>query len=203
MTGMVGILLHEERNKKEGIVILNDFQGFPIGNYTEATFLHNQASSAEQIFIRDALTWDVLDWLHSVTPLPIIVKGILTAEDARLAVERGVAGIIVSNHGGRRLDAALPSLEALPEVVEAVAGKCEVYLDGGIRRGTDVLKALALGAQAVLVGRPILWELAVDGQEDVQRVLEILRREVECAMALAGCPTVESINRSLIRPVRT
>ncbi|GAC1379972.1 MAG: alpha-hydroxy acid oxidase [Ktedonobacteraceae bacterium] len=149
--------------------------------------------------IPTVLTWDTLDWLHSITTLPIIVKGILTAEDARLAVERGVAGIIVSNHGGRQLDTAITSIEALPEVVEAVGGRCEVYIDGGIRRGTDVIKALALGARAVLVGRPILWGLTVNGAEGVSRVLEILRAELELAMVLSGRPTLESIDRSLVK----
>jgi isopentenyl diphosphate isomerase/L-lactate dehydrogenase-like FMN-dependent dehydrogenase len=137
--------------------------------------------------------------LRSLTSLPFLLKGILTAEDAELAVQRGVDGIIVSNHGGRQLDGAIAGIEALPEVVEAVAGRCEVYMDGGIRRGTDVLKALALGAKAVLVGRPILWGLAANGTEGVRHVLEILRRELELDMALAGCPTVASINRSLVR----
>jgi len=145
------------------------------------------------------VTWETLDWLQAITSLPILVKGILTAEDAHLAVERGVAGIIVSNHGGRQLDGAVTSIEALPEIVEAVAGRCEVYLDGGIRRGTDVLKALALGARAVLVGRPAIWGLAVNGAEGVRHVLEILRNELELDMALCGCTTLASINRSLVK----
>ncbi len=122
-----------------------------------------------------------------------------TAEDALLALEHGVSGIIVSNHGGRQLDGAVTSIEALPEIVDAVAGRCEVYLDGGIRRGTDILKALALGARAVLVGRPVLWGLAVDGANGVQQVLSILHTELERAMKLAGCPTIASINRSLVK----
>ena len=108
------------------------------------------------------LTWDVLSWLRQQTSLPIILKGILAAEDAKLAIAHKVAGIIVSNHGGRQLDSVLPTIEVLPEVVAAAAGRCEIYLDGGIRRGTDILKALALGARAVLLGRPILWGLAVE-----------------------------------------
>ncbi|HLJ81199.1 MAG TPA: alpha-hydroxy acid oxidase [Ktedonobacterales bacterium] len=145
------------------------------------------------------LTWEALDWLRSVTSLPVIVKGILTGEDAALAVEHGAAAIIVSNHGGRQLDGALAGIEALPEVVETVRGRCEVYVDGGIRRGTDVLKALALGARGVLVGRPILWGLAVSGSAGVRHVLEILHSELELAMALAGRPTLASIDRSLVR----
>ena len=145
------------------------------------------------------LTWDSLDWLRTITSLPILVKGILTAEDAQIALDRGVSGIIVSNHGGRQLDTALTGIEALPEIVEAVAGRCEVYVDGGIRRGTDVLKALALGARAVLVGRPIIWGLAVNGAEGVRHVLELLRAEFELAMALSGRPTLERIDRSLVK----
>lgn len=145
------------------------------------------------------MTWESLAWLRSLTSLPIILKGILTAEDAVLAVEHGIEGIVVSNHGGRQLDSVAASIDALPEVVEAVEGRCEVYLDGGIRRGTDILKALALGARAVLVGRPILWGLAVNGAEGVRHVLELLRAELELAMMLAGCPTLHSINHSLVR----
>jgi 4-hydroxymandelate oxidase len=145
-----------------------------------------------------SLTWDALAWLRSITHLPVLVKGVLTAEDARLAVEHGAAGIVVSNHGGRQLDGVLASVEALPEVVAAVQGRCEVYMDGGVRRGTDVLKALALGARGVFVGRPILWGLAVNGAEGVQRVLTLLRDELELAMALAGRPTIASIDRSLV-----
>lgn len=145
------------------------------------------------------LTWDSLDWLRGITSLPLLLKGVLTAEDAVMAVERGVQGIIVSNHGGRQLDTAITSIEALPEIVEAVAGRCEVYVDGGIRRGTDILKALALGARAVLVGRPVLWGLAVNGAQGVQQVLEILRAELELAMILSGRPTLASIDRSLVK----
>ncbi len=151
------------------------------------------------LFLPCTPTWDTLDWLKTVTSLPILVKGILTAEDALLALERGAAGIIVSNHGGRQLDSALASIEALPEIVEAVSGRCEVYLDGGIRRGTDILKALALGARAVLLGRPTLWGLAVNGYEGVQHVLEIMRAELEQAMVLSGHFSLETINRSLIK----
>jgi len=146
-----------------------------------------------------ALNWDILAWIRTITSLPIILKGILTAEDAKLAIEHDVAGIIVSNHGGRRLDGSVATIEALPEIIDAVAGRCEVYLDGGIRRGTDVLKALALGAQAVLVGRPVLWGLAVKGAEGVHHVLELLRSELELAMILAGQSNLASIDRSLAK----
>lgn len=156
---------------------------------------------ADQADARDTapFTWEDLAWLRSLSPLPIILKGILTAEDALLAIKHGVEGIIVSNHGGRQLDSVPASIEALPEIVEVVQQRCEIYMDGGIRRGTDVLKALALGARAVLIGRPILWGLAVQGKEGAQHVLEILRAELELAMALAGRPAITSIDRSLIQ----
>jgi isopentenyl diphosphate isomerase/L-lactate dehydrogenase-like FMN-dependent dehydrogenase len=154
---------------------------------------------AEEALDDVCVTWDALAWLRTLTDLPIVLKGLLTAEDAELAVQHGMDGIIVSNHGGRQLDGVAASIEALPEIVEAVAGRCEVYLDGGIRRGTDVLKALALGARAVLVGRPILWGLAVNGAQGVAHVLELLRAELELAMALAGRPTIASIDRSLVK----
>lgn len=146
-----------------------------------------------------SVTWDDLAWLRSLTSLPILLKGILTAEDALLALEHGMDGVIVSNHGGRQLDSAIPTIEALPEIVEAVAGRCEVYLDGGIRRGTDVLKALALGARAVLIGRPVLWGLAAKGAEGVYEVLDLLREEFDLAMRLAGCPSLADIKRSLVK----
>jgi isopentenyl diphosphate isomerase/L-lactate dehydrogenase-like FMN-dependent dehydrogenase len=145
------------------------------------------------------ITWRDLEWLRSVSSLPLIVKGILTSEDARLACEHGVDGLVVSNHGGRQLDAAPASLDALPEVVDAVSGRCLVLMDGGVRRGTDVVTALALGARAVLVGRPVLWALAVGGEEGVQRVLELLRAEVELALRLLGCATPEAVTPAHVR----
>ncbi|HTI15795.1 MAG TPA: alpha-hydroxy acid oxidase [Dictyobacter sp.] len=144
-------------------------------------------------------TWETVDWLHSLTNLPILLKGILTAEDALLALEHGAAGIIVSNHGGRQLDGAVTGLEALTEIAPAVAGRCPLIVDGGIRRGTDILKSLALGANAVLLGRPTFWGLAVNGAEGVQHILSILHNELKMAMALAGRPTIESLDRSLLK----
>jgi isopentenyl diphosphate isomerase/L-lactate dehydrogenase-like FMN-dependent dehydrogenase len=145
------------------------------------------------------MTWHYIDWLHSVSDLPVILKGILTAEDARLAVERGAQAIVVSNHGARQLDSVLASIEALPDVVDAVGGRIPVLMDGGIRRGTDILKALALGARAILIGRPYVWGLAAFGQAGVQRVVEMLRAELVVSMGLAGKPTAASIDRSLVR----
>ena len=142
------------------------------------------------------LTWQDLEWLRTLTSLPVLVKGILTAEDAELACEAGVEGIVVSNHGGRQLDGVAASVDALPEVVDAVGGRAVVLMDGGIRRGTDVVKALALGAHAVLAGRAALYGLAVDGPAGVQRVLELLRDEVELALALCGCPSPADVTRA-------
>jgi isopentenyl diphosphate isomerase/L-lactate dehydrogenase-like FMN-dependent dehydrogenase len=139
------------------------------------------------------ITWRDLEWLASVSELPIVVKGILTAEDARLACQHGVAGVVVSNHGGRQLDGVAATLDALPEVVETCAGEIAVLLDGGVRRGSDVVKAIALGARAVLVGRAVLWGLAVGGEAGVRRVLELLQAEVELALTLLGCPSPEAI----------
>jgi 4-hydroxymandelate oxidase len=146
-----------------------------------------------------SITWHDFEWFRSITKLPIVLKGILTAEDARLAVEHGASAIIVSNHGGRQLDGVLSGIAALPEVVETVDGRIEVLVDGGIRRGTDVLKALALGARAVLVGRPYMFALAVEGEAGVQRMLEILRQELVTAMALTGRPTIADIDPSVVR----
>lgn len=146
-----------------------------------------------------SLTWDVISWLRSVTALPILVKGVLTPEDARLAVDHGVDAIIVSNHGGRQLDGVPASIEVLPEIADAVGGRAPLIMDGGVRRGTDVLKALALGARAVLIGRPYIWGLAVDGEAGVARVLRMLKAELELAMSLVGVTKVEQITRSLVR----
>lgn len=146
------------------------------------------------------LTWDDLAWIRELAGVPLLVKGILTADDAILALEHGADGIVVSNHGGRQLDGAIPSLRALPEVAEAVGGRIPVLMDGGVRRGTDVLKALALGASAVGVGRPICWGLAVDGETGVHAVLDILRAEFENAMTLSGVRTIAEIDRALVAP---
>ena len=152
----------------------------------------------EEEFEPAALSWEDVAWIRSLTDLPVVLKGVLHPDDAVLAVEHGVAGIVVSNHGGRQLDGTPASVEALPAVVEAVEGRAEVYLDGGIRRGTDVLKALALGARAVFVGRPVLWGLAVNGEAGARHVLQMLRDELEGAMVLAGQPGVEGLDPDLV-----
>lgn len=147
-----------------------------------------------------SLGWKDLEWVRSLSSLPLVLKGIVRGEDAALAAGSGIAGIIVSNHGARQLDGAPATLDALPEVVDAVAGRCDVMMDGGVRWGTDILKALALGARAVLVGRPILWGLAVGGERGASGVLEVLRCELDRAMALAGTSDVRSVPRDLVRP---
>jgi 4-hydroxymandelate oxidase len=148
------------------------------------------------------LTWNDLDWLASLSPLPILLKGVLHPDDAALAVDYGARAILVSNHGGRQLDSAVAALDALPAVVEAVAGRVEVLVDGGVRRGTDVLKALALGARAVLIGRPIHWGLAVGGEAGVRHVLELLRAELALDLMLCGLASPDAVDHSLLVPTR-
>jgi 4-hydroxymandelate oxidase len=145
------------------------------------------------------LTWRDLEWIRAATDLPLVLKGILTREDALLSVEHGVDGIWVSNHGGRQLDGVAASIDALPEVVEAADGRCEVYVDGGFRRGSDVVKALALGARAAFVGRPVAAGLAVGGESGVSRVLELLHDEIALALGLLGCTAPEQVTRAHIQ----
>lgn len=145
-----------------------------------------------------AATWKDLEWIKSIAGLPVVAKGIMTGEDVELCVGAGADGVIVSNHGGRHLDNTLATIEVLPEAVAAAKGKLEVYLDGGIRRGADVVKAIALGARAVFIGRPLFWGLAVDGEKGVVRVLDILREEIEITMAKCGRPTIASIDATAI-----
>ena len=146
-----------------------------------------------------SLGWKDLDWLASVSDLPVLIKGVVRADDARRALDHGVAGVVVSNHGGRQLDGAIPTARALPAIAEEVGDRLEVYVDGGLRRGVDVLRALALGARAVFVGRPVLWGLAWDGAAGVRWVHDTLRAELDEAMALSGCPTTSSVGPWLVR----
>ncbi len=143
-------------------------------------------------------TWEILDHLRKITRLPVVVKGILTGEDARLAVDHGAKAVVVSNHGGRQLDGAPASLEVLPEVVEAVGSKVEVYLDGGVRRGSDILTALALGAKAVGMGRPFLWALAAGGEAGVAKLISLLKTDLATVMALTGRRMISEIDRTLV-----
>ena len=146
-----------------------------------------------------SMSWDYIDWLRGSCSIPVILKGILNPEDARTAVDRGASAIVVSNHGGRQLDGVIATLDALPDVVDAVGGKVPVLMDGGIRRGSDILKALALGAKAIQVGRAPLWGLGAFGQPGVERVLWMLAAELKLDMALAGVPNLAAINRKLAR----
>ncbi len=181
----------------EGLVVANlsslgrenfpEVQGSALAAYVKANFKHD-------------LGFDDLDWLCGATRLPVVVKGVCRGDDARRAVEHGARAVVVSNHGGRQLDTAPSTCEVLPYVVEAAGDLCEIYVDGGIRRGGDVLKAVALGARAVLVGRPILWGLSVAGEEGALHVLEILRRELDEAMLLCGCSKLAEIDETLLKP---
>ncbi len=151
-----------------------------------------------EAFYDTGLTWKDLEWFKSITKLPVLVKGIARGDDAQLAIKNGADGIVVSNHGGRQLDTSPATIEVLPEIIEAVDGKFDVIVDGGIRRGTDVVKALACGAKAVFVGRPILWGLATEGEAGVSKVLNMYREDFQTSMALCGCTTPDQIKRDLI-----
>jgi 4-hydroxymandelate oxidase len=172
----------------------------PEGTLAPDAGRHNSVAAEINAVFDPALNWDDLDWLASLSPLPILLKGVLHPADAARALEYGTRAILVSNHGGRQLDSAVAALDALPGVVEAVAGRAEVLVDGGVRCGTDVLKALALGARAVLIGRPIHWGLAVDGEAGVRHVLELLRAELALDLMLCGLASPAEVNRSLIVP---
>ena len=167
----------------------------------EAALGSGRAVTIEETFglMEPALDWRRLEELAAESELPVLVKGVLGDEDAVLAVEHGAAGVIVSNHGGRQLDRVAATGDALPEVVDAVEGRVPVLVDGGIRRGVDVVTAVALGADAVLVGRPALWGLAVGGEEGARRVLDLLRAEVELALALCGCSGPAALSRAHVR----
>jgi 4-hydroxymandelate oxidase len=159
--------------------------------------LHHEEEVFKSI-LPDVLTWKDIEWIQSFARVPVLLKGILHPEDATIAVKQGIAGILVSNHGARNLDTAPATIDALPRVADAVAGRMVVLMDGGVRRGTDVLKALAFGADAVLIGRPVFYGLSVAGAEGVTRTLNILRSEFEMAMALVGAAKLSEIDRSMI-----
>jgi 4-hydroxymandelate oxidase len=168
-----------------------------VPSYVAAVGCATAGTPADMFSKMDAtLSWPDLERLASESDLPVLVKGIVTAEDARLACDHGAAGIVVSNHGGRQLDGAQATIDALPEVVEAVDGRLEVLVDGGIRRGTDVVKALALGARAVLAGRAVVWGLAAAGEQGARRVLALLREEIELALVLTGCESPAAVKRA-------
>jgi len=148
------------------------------------------------------LSWEHIDWLRSVTALPIALKGVMHPDDARMAVDRGIDALLVSNHGGRQLDSVPATIDLLPVIAEAVGDRVPLLLDGGVRRGTDVVKALALGASAVAIGRPVLWGLTLDGTKGVSRVLDMLRSELEQALTLCGCRSLDDLDRSFVRLAR-
>ncbi|XP_077541250.1 2-Hydroxyacid oxidase 1-like [Haemaphysalis longicornis] len=180
---------------------LANFEGSESAKFSSAT--GSGLTKYTEDFFDTSLTWDDVTWLKNATRLPVVLKGIVTAEDAELAVHRKVDAIIVSNHGGRQLDGSPATVEALSEVVEAVRGRIEVYVDGGVRRGTDVIKALALGAKAVFVGRPALWGLAYDGEKGVTKMLEIFYHETRRALALMGHKSVQDLRpKDVIRQER-
>jgi len=170
-------------------------EGVTVPNIIAATGLRPEDASTATFV--DHVTWDDLEWLRGFD-LPVIVKGILHPDDARLAIDHGAAAVAVSNHGGRQLDAAIASLDALPAIVEAVEGRAPVLMDGGIRRGTDAFIALALGATAVGIGRPVLWGLAVDGEAGVGRILDLLTEELDNAMALSGVARLADLTPGLV-----
>jgi isopentenyl diphosphate isomerase/L-lactate dehydrogenase-like FMN-dependent dehydrogenase len=180
---------------REGPVSFANFDDLATGRRPAELF-----KQINQILAHPGATWRDLEWLRSVWDGPLIIKGTLTAEDAEQAVQCGVDGISVSNHGGRQLDGVPATIDALPEVVDAVAGRAEIFIDGGVRRGIDVITALALGARAVLIGRPYVFGLAMDGEAGVHRVLEMLRHEIDVAMALTGRASMDEIDRSCIAP---
>jgi (S)-2-hydroxy-acid oxidase len=176
---------------------LKNFEGLDLGHMEKTSDSGLASYVAGQI--DRSLSWKDVKWLQTITRLPILVKGVLTAEDTKLALQAGAAGIIVSNHGARQLDYVPATISALEEVVQAASGRVPVFLDGGVRRGTDVLKALALGASGVFIGRPVVFSLACEGEAGVKKVLQMLRDEFELAMALAGCTKIKDINRSHVQ----
>jgi len=205
LTVTVPVQGNRERDTRTGFRLPPELEMANFTGLRQAVFPDAAVGSGLEAFIGrefdPTLTWGAVEWLRSITRLPIVLKGIVTPEDAALAVEHGADAVIVSNHGGRQLDSAEPTLLALPRVAEAVAGRIPVLMDGGIRRGADVVKALALGARAVLVGRPVLWGLAVDGQAGVARVLEMLRDELRRTLALVGRPSLAALDPSVITEI--
>jgi 4-hydroxymandelate oxidase len=166
-------------------------------DFYDGTFKTDLGSFLTERFKFD-LTWDDVDWLMKSTRLPVVLKGVMHPQDAKRAADAGVAGIVVSNHGGRQLDTAPAAIDALPRIVEAVGGSLPVILDGGVRRGHDVLKALALGATAVGIGRPIIWALAARGPKGVSELLDLLRAELANAMVLCGCSRISEATRAIL-----
>ena len=192
------VLGPRDRQTREGVAIRSPV---PIGNGADVVppARAPELKGGVYEFPPDAtVTWEILERLREITPLPIVVKGILTGGDARRAVDGGARAVVVSNHGGRQLDCTVPPIDALPEVAAAVGGEAEVYVDGGVRRGSDVLIALALGARGVGIGRPVLWALAAGGEEGVTRLFSLLHSELAVSMMLAGRRTVGAVDASIL-----
>jgi isopentenyl diphosphate isomerase/L-lactate dehydrogenase-like FMN-dependent dehydrogenase len=184
------VLAQRERDLRVGFEVPSDL---PLP-YARGAIGDEAQNPADQFALLDAsVSWRDLEWIASESRLPVVLKGVVTGDDARLAVDHGAAAVVVSNHGGRQLDGVPATLDSLPEVVEAVAGRAEIYLDGGIRRGTDVAKALALGARAVLAGRAPIFGLAAAGEDGVRHVLELLRDELALTLCLLGCTSPEEV----------
>ncbi|MBC8100687.1 MAG: alpha-hydroxy-acid oxidizing protein, partial [Armatimonadetes bacterium] len=181
----------------DGITVAN-FQNLALSELDAVAGESGLVAYANSLF-DPSLTWADVAWLKSITRLPLLVKGILRTDDALKALDAGADGIWVSNHGGRQLDTVPATIEVLPGIVEVVAGRAAIVMDGGARRGIDIFKAVALGAQAVMLGRPVLWGLATGGQAGVERVLSILRDELTLAMTLAGCPTIADITPDMLQ----
>ena len=198
LTADVPELGRRERDERHGFKLPPEMR---VANFPDLK-VESEHGSGLQTFIqglRDgSLSWKDVDWLASITKMPILIKGIVRGDDALLAIEHGAKGVIVSNHGGRQLDTAVAPIHALPHVVAAVEGRVPVLIDGGIRRGTDVIKCLALGANAIMLGRPVLWGLAVGGQAGVKRALDLLTAELDLALALCGVTDVGKVPRDLI-----
>lgn len=172
----------------------------PVGKGDLPADVKDSGLAAYFLTLLDAsLSWKDVEWLRSITDLPVLVKGIVRADDAVRAADHGCAGVVVSNHGGRQLDTAPATIDVVEEIAQAAGDRLEILLDGGVRRGTDVVKALGLGARAVLVGRPVLWGLAYRGQAGVELALSMLRGELDLALALCGCPSLADVDRSLVR----
>ena len=182
----------------------NDIRNnFGLPDHLQAKNLPPEASRGgvaayRALMFEDDLRWSDVAWLKSITNLPVLVKGVIRGDDAQLALDHGADGVIVSNHGGRQLDGAMATIDALPDVAQAVNGAVPVLVDGGIRRGSDVLKALARGANAVLLGRPLLWALALDGEVGVGRALDLINEELDLALALCGCRSLAEVTPDLL-----
>jgi 4-hydroxymandelate oxidase len=208
--GLTGSLVQRAASAGFGAIVLTVDAGYTFWREEEASltlvkpddaWAVNLPADTSTLVQESSITWRELEWLRSLSPLPIVLKGIVRGDDARLAMEHGADALIVSNHGGRQVDGAVATLDALPEVVAGVAeagGRGEVYLDGGVRRGTDVMKALALGARAVLLGRPIQWALATGGEAGIVRMLELVTGEFRSAMGLCGAARVSEIERAMV-----